>query len=482
MPKLTDSSVKAAKCAGGKDRIELSDSSCPGLILRVTKNGAKTFIFKYWSPILSKSVGLTLGKYPDLTLTKAKDKVSEHRKTIAGDEDPRRVQREERKKVAREEELSFSQFADLYIAEYVIGAGGKEAVQVFSETGKWPTIANPNKKSWRNDVGYLKRCREEWGRLPAASITDDDVADLLDTIAEDAPVSANRTQSILHKMFKWGMQPGRKYVPLNPLSGLERRGGKEKKRDRVLSDDEIRTLWWGLDHKGVPAERHVCLAIRFILTTMVRPYQAAGAETAELTDFGSDNALYDMPPGRVKKDRAVIVPLSDLAQSVVKEAIEPKTRGRIGHNNPPKPIGKKQVVVFPSKFSAGDVAIARASISQALNGKKNGKQNGEKKEDRIGIREFLGMKHFTAHDLRRTAATIARRAGAPRPDVKALLDHVNGDVTEVYDKYDMLAEKRQVVNILSTELRRIIGNGLSNVPNEDSDHSRHGDACNPSTI
>jgi integrase len=54
----------------------------------------------------------------------------------------------------------------------------------------------------------------------------------------------------------------------------------------------------------------------------------------------------------------------------------------------------------------------------------------------MGIREFLGMEHFTAHDLRRTAATIARRAGAPRPDVKALLDHVNGDVTEVYDKYD----------------------------------------------
>src|SRR5262249_36586513 len=151
-------------------------------------------------------------------------------------------------------------------------------------------------------VGYLKRCREEWGRLPASSITDDDVADLLDTIAEDAPVSANRTQSILHKMFKWGMQPGRKYVPANPLVGLERRGGKERKRDRVLSDDEIRTLWWGLDRGDIPADRAVCLAIKFILTTMVRPYQAAGAEMAELTGLGTADALYDMPPGRVKKD------------------------------------------------------------------------------------------------------------------------------------------------------------------------------------
>ena len=41
--------------------------------------------------------------------------------------------------------------------------------------------------------------------------------------------------------------------------------------------------------------------------------------------------------------------------------------------------------------------------------------------------------------------------------MKALLDHVNGDVTDVYDKYDMLPEKRAVVNILAAELRRIIG-------------------------
>ena len=82
------------------------------------------------------------------------------------------------------------------------------------------------------------------------------------------------------------MQPGRKCVPSNPLAGLERRGGKEKKRDRVLNDDEIRTLWWGLDRDGMPAERHVCVAIRMILTTMVRPYQAAGAQICELADLG----------------------------------------------------------------------------------------------------------------------------------------------------------------------------------------------------
>jgi integrase len=134
----------------------------------------------------------------------------------------------------------------------------------------------------------------------------------------------------------------------------------------------------------MPAERHVCMAIRLILTTMVRPYQATGVQICELTDLGKAGALYDMPPSRVKKDPAVVVPLSDLACTIIDEAIQDKA----------------QKVLFPSKFDeTGSTSIARASISQALNGKKNGKKINGKTEDRVGIREFLGMAHFTAHDL-----------------------------------------------------------------------------------
>lgn len=457
MPKLTDQAIKATTCPDSKDRIEIADSACPGLVLRVTR-GRKTFRFVYWSPVLGKPVGLNLGTYPALKLGPARKKVAKHRETIGEDKDPRREAREERKKVAKQEELTFDAFADIYICEYVIGGkAGKEAVQKFAETGKWPKLSNPNKRSWRNDVNYLQSAREAWGKLPAASITDDDVAELLDEIAERAPVSANRTQSILHTMFNWGRQPGRKHVPLNPVAGLHQRGGKEKKRERVLSDEEIRTLWWGLEHPDVPCDLHVRLAIKFILVTMVRPYQSAYVEVAELSNLGTSNALYDIPPLRVKKFRPALVPLSDLAQEIIDRAMAPPAYASVDNNNPPEPIEKEQTVLFPSRFSNRDISIRRDAIAQALNGKKDEKRRDGTRKDRIGIREFLGLAHFTAHDLRRTAATIARRAGAPRPDVKAMLDHVNGDVTDVYDKYDMLAEKRAVVTILAGELRRIVG-------------------------
>jgi integrase len=154
-----------------------------------------------------------------------------------------------------------------------------------------------------------------------------------------------------------------------------------------------------------------------------------------------------IPPKRVKRRRPVIVPLSELACEVLDEALE----------------DKDQVVVFPSRMGDGDIPIRRdaLTLAQALNGKKAEKRKNGTVTDRIGIREFLGLAHFTAYDLRRAGATatIARRAGAPRADVKAMLDHINGDVTETYDKYDKLKEKKAVVKILSDEIRRIVGAG-----------------------
>jgi integrase len=143
----------------------------------------------------------------------------------------------------------------------------------------------------------------------------------------------------------------------------------------------------------------------------------------------------------VKGRREVVVSLSPLAVEV------------IGLTN-----SENQIPVFPSKYGDEPQSIRRSALSQALNDKPS--------EKRIGVRTFLGMEHFTPHDLRRTAATIARRGGAPRTDVKATLDHVDGDVTAVYDKYDMLSEKRGVANILAIELGRIIGGKPESVERE----------------
>jgi integrase len=385
------------------------DSKLTGFGVRVRPTGAKTFLIVYragtgrTAPFRRYTIGAVGKIAPDAARAQAKALLG----SIANGVDPSAEKRAKRPKA---EDVSFDQLCQRYMDEY----------------------AKPNKSSWKNDEGYLNRPRAALGRMPANKVTDDDIADVLDDIAEDAPVSSNRTQSVLHKMFEWARQPGRKYVAANPIRGLERRGGKEASRKRVLSDDEIRKLWWGLEDPDVPCDRQVGLALKLVLTTMVRPYQAAGALRTELHGLRTAAPEYHMPPHRVKGRREVVVALSPLALEVVDLT-----------------NSENQVPVFPSKYGEEPQPIRRSALSQALNDKAS--------EGRTGVRTFLGMEHFTPHDLRRTAATIARRGGALRTDVKAMLDHVDGDVTAVYDKYDMLAEKRAVANILAAELRRIIG-------------------------
>jgi integrase len=64
---------------------------------------------------------------------------------------------------------------------------------------------------------------------------------------------------------------------------------------------------------------------------------------------------------------------------------------------------------------------------------------------------------FNTHDLRRTAATEATGAGAPRDWVKRALNHtMAGDVTDRYDRYSYDKEKRQVLEIWEKRLRSIL--------------------------
>jgi len=47
--------------------------------------------------------------------------------------------------------------------------------------------------------------------------------------------------------------------------------------------------------------------------------------------------------------------------------------------------------------------------------------------------------HFTAHDLRRTAATIAAERGFSRDQIGRLLNHSDGNVTESYIQNTVVA-------------------------------------------
>jgi hypothetical protein len=205
------------------------DEKLPGFGIRVRPTGAKSFIVVYragtgrTAPTRRFTIAAVGKMAPDQARNQAKILLG----AVAGGSDPAAEKRAKRPKRDR---ITFDDLAQLYLDQY----------------------AKPRKSSWKNDEGYLKRAREKWKRRIAAEITDDDVAELIEEIGATAPVSANRTQSILHTLFSWAKEPGRKHVKENPMRGMRRRF-HEAPRERVLTDAEIKTLWWGLhdrDHRG----------------------------------------------------------------------------------------------------------------------------------------------------------------------------------------------------------------------------------------
>ena len=97
-------------------------------------------------------------------------------------------------------------------------------------------------------------------------------------------------------------------------------------------------------------------------------------------------------------------------------------------------------------------ALPRGADSTfVLAGARGLRQQGE------AARKF-GWNDARGHDMRRTAATAMRKAGVPRADVSAVLNHTpaGAQATAHYDLYDMLNEKRAALDSWARTLAAIV--------------------------
>ena len=75
-----------------------------------------------------------------------------------------------------------------------------------------------------------------WGAMKVSDITRRDVRDLLDDVAERAPIMANRVLALVRKMFNFAIEHD--WLDDNPCQMIKR-VAPERQRERVLSEDEI---------------------------------------------------------------------------------------------------------------------------------------------------------------------------------------------------------------------------------------------------
>ena len=404
--KITHEWLQATTAVRGQ-RIERMDSQCRGLQIRISE-GAKTFAFVH-RPKGGKPIKLTLGHYPDMSLSAARKLADKHRVAAAADRDVRAEDQAKRHARAAAQ-VTFKELADDFVRLHCkVKKRSWEADerQLAHFVDGWP------------DKAGTKRL-PAWGRRAVTTISRAEIATALSTIAEDAPISANRHQASLSKMFRWAVSEGR--LTDNPMAGLAKREDESgRARERALSTEELKAFWRELTNPDSPIGSTTRAALRFILLTGQRPGEVAGMMVDEL-DLTEGAATWTIPAARSKNKRKHAVPLTPAALAIITAELE-------GREN--------AVAVFRSR-TFGDRPMNRHSLPHAC----------------ADTAKALGVPHFVAHDLRRTAATIMRAAGVAPHAVESVLNHLPPALVRVYQTHDPLPERRAALETLAAEINR----------------------------
>jgi integrase len=419
-------------------REKVYDRKCPGLYVSIIPVGVATFNFKFTDSTTGKQRSTVLGVYNPETFT---------------------VEQARSKVYALKAMTPTALVDQLRQTTAIKTARGKTVAEIIEERIEWMKTKvrkadgrdAPRIESWENTARHLRNfISPRLGKKIASEVTKHDIATLSNDVVAGkhggkASVSnARHMRRAASGLFNWAAEAGRDYVTASPCVNLPELD-KEHPRDRVLAEDEIRTLWHGLDRNDLPWDRKTRLGLKFALITMLRSGEMLPIHGDEIN---AKEGTVDIPAGRVKKRRVINQPLSDLALTIINEA-----------------MGNYEYA-FAGRF--GNAPLSRQAMSGALKGTKMTK-NGKRVARTPGICELLGLAPFTPHDLRRTAATMCGELGLSEGSIALCLDHqANKDengkplpavTRKVYNLAMRIrvAKKREVLDAWAVELRRIIG-------------------------
>jgi integrase len=233
----------------------------------------------------------------------------------------------------------------------------------------------------------------------------------------------------LRTIFNWYALRDESFV--SPIvRGMSRVSWKKIARKRVLTDDEIRTLWRALDMTAPPFRQ----LVRLLLLSAQRRDECT---KASLTELKGD--LWTIPPERYKTELEHTVPLSALAMEQIAEAVRTDTDK-------------------DEDAQRGSYVFSTRHGRAPFNGFSKSKLRLDAEMLRL-LREHdrkADLKPWRLHDLRRTGKTLMSRAGV-RPDIsERVLGHVIRGVEGVYDQHDYLAEKREALALLARQVQLIV--------------------------
>jgi integrase len=279
--KLTDRYIESLKppAAG---RLEIVDSGAPGLVLRATSKGAKSWAIRY-TPKGGRQQRASFGTYPAVKLAAARERTRDIAAAAAKGIDLPAQEAREREESARaaERPQTVADLIDEYVERY----------------------CKPNQRKWKlTERLFAAHVKPAIGKKPLGELRRADIVELLDDLQNGKGFRAqvNRVRSQILAALNWAVE--REYLDVNPAAAVKKRK-IEASRDRVLTDDELRAIWRAADALPDPTR------------SLVKAWILTGQRRDEVrcmlwSEIDLGRAVWTLPAARNKGKRDHEIPLS----------------------------------------------------------------------------------------------------------------------------------------------------------------------------
>ena len=380
---LTDAKLRSLKPA--EKPYKVSDSE--GLHVQVTTGGAVLWRLAY--RFEGKQKLLALGKYPDVSLQKAREARLAAKGLLRDGKDPSH----ERKIEKRRQRVA---------AGHTFQAVADEWFELRKET--WAKSYADRLRS-RLDADLLP----ELGKRPIAEIEPIEVLDVIRKVEKrDAIEMAKRIMQMASAIFRYGISTTRcMRDPTTDLRGALKPANPVQGRSALAAGELPKFLRALNAYDGDPVTR---LALELVILTVVRTSELRFATWSEFEDLDGEAPLWRIPAGRMKMRRAHLVPLAPQAVAVLR---------RLRALNP------RSTLLFPAPTRSK--VISENTMLYALY--------------RLG---YHGR--ATVHGFRKTASTVLNEHQFNRDWVEMQLAHVEGSVRSIYNAAEWLQGRREMMN------------------------------------
>lgn len=400
---LTDTAIRAAK-PESKDR-KLSDGE--GLYLLITKSGSRLWRFKY--RLNGKEKKLSIGKYPEITLSEARGIKAEARALVAKGLDPSKTKREKR----FEEAMGASNNFKLIANEYLEKKEKEGLAEVTLQKSRW----------------LLTHLSPTLGDRPVAEITSHELLGVLKKVEKEGKrETARRLRSFASRVFRYAVATAR--ASHDPAAALKDAliAPVTNHLAAIIDPKQLGGLLRAIEgYEGHPI---TLFALRLTAHVFQRPGEIRKAEWKEI-DF--DKAVWTIPASKMKKRVDHKVPLSNQALVILEEARDVTGSGKY---------------VFPSIRTP-----QRPMSENTVNGSLR----------RLG---YTGDE-MTAHGFRTTASSLLNESGKWNPDaIERALSHKDSNaVRATYNRSAYWKERVEMAQWWSDHLDQLtVGAEIVNFP------------------